>query len=111
MSRLEHVVAVEEGLLGRRLEPHLVLRVLRDVVEAGDVQAELLRLRELAERRAEADQLLPRHPRRQLRLRSRRSGGCATTPRSRAVLMARAQGVHGWGASLLFADVVHSVSM
>ena len=57
-----------------------MLCVLRDVVEAGDVQAELLGLRELAERRAEADQLLPRHPRRQLRLRSRRCGGCNALP-------------------------------
>ena len=39
-------------------------------------------------------------------------GAEAATPcPSLAVLMARTQGVHGWGASLLFADVVHPVSM
>ena len=38
------MVAVEEGLLGRRLEPDLVGGVLGEQVEAGDVQLELLGL-------------------------------------------------------------------
>lgn len=57
-----------------------VLRVLSNEVEAGDVQAELLTLRELAEGGAETDELLPRHPRRQFRLRSRRCDGAEAAP-------------------------------
>ena len=51
-------MAVEELLLGRLFEPDLVLGVGGQVVQGGDVEAELARLGELAEARAERDQLL-----------------------------------------------------
>ncbi|KAI3482129.1 hypothetical protein L1887_55260 [Cichorium endivia] len=51
--RLDDVVAVEEGQLAVGLDPHLVLCVLREVVERGDVQTELARLGKLAKARAE----------------------------------------------------------
>ncbi len=46
---LHHVVAIDEGLLSGRLHPDLVLREFSQVVEAGDVKAELAGLRELPE--------------------------------------------------------------
>ena len=57
---LQHMVAVQEGLLCRRLEPHFVLRVLRQVVEASDVQAEFFRLCELSECTPQRGQLVTR---------------------------------------------------
>lgn len=59
-ARLEHIVTVEELLLGARLEPYFVLGVGREVVESGDVEAKLFRLGETAETRAEADELFAR---------------------------------------------------
>ncbi len=56
---LDHVVSVEELLLRRRLQPDLVLRVRRQVVEGGHVQTELARLRELAEAGAEREEVGP----------------------------------------------------
>ena len=49
-----------------------MLGVLSDKVEAGYMQPELLALGELAESGTEGNQLLPRHPRCELRLRGRR---------------------------------------
>ena len=58
---LEHVVAVQEGHLAVRLDPDLVQRVLRHVVERGHVEPELAGLGELADARAQAQQVVPRH--------------------------------------------------
>ena len=60
-ARLDDVVAVEELLLGRRLEPDLVLRVRHQVVESRHVEPELSRLGKLAETGAQGKQVLSRH--------------------------------------------------
>ena len=56
----EHIVTVEELLLGAWLEPDLVLGVGRQVVESRDIQTEFLGLWEATEARAEADELFAR---------------------------------------------------
>ena len=47
--RLDNVVSVQKLLRGRRLQPDLVVRVRRQVVQRGHVESELFRLGKLAE--------------------------------------------------------------
>mmetsp|Transcript_19902 Transcript_19902/g.50288 ORF Transcript_19902/g.50288 Transcript_19902/m.50288 type:complete len:492 (+) Transcript_19902:577-2052(+) len=58
---LGDVVAVQERHLRVGLDPHLVLGVLGQKVEAVDGEVELARLGELAEQRAERDELVAVH--------------------------------------------------
>jgi len=57
-TRLQHVIAVQVLLLGRRLQPDLVLGVRRDVVERRDGQSELVAVRVLADTGAERRELI-----------------------------------------------------
>ena len=50
---LRDVVAVQERVLRARLQPHLVQRVLRQVVDAGNLQVDLAAVRDLREARAD----------------------------------------------------------
>lgn len=52
------MIAVQERLLARRLQPDLVLSVRRQIIEGGDVELEFVRLREFAHACADADQLV-----------------------------------------------------
>ena len=61
--RFDHIVSVEKLLLGRRLQPDLVVGVRRQVIERGHVEPELLRLGELAEASSKGKQVLSRHMR------------------------------------------------
>ena len=62
-SRFAHIVSVEKLLLGRRLQPDLVVRVRRQVVERSHVEPELFRLGELAKASSKRKQVLSRHMR------------------------------------------------
>ena len=55
---LQDVVSIEEGLFTVRLDPDLVLAVLREEVEACDVELEGLSLREFAEDGASGQQII-----------------------------------------------------
>ena len=46
---LQYMVSIKEGLFTVGLDPHLVLAVLREEVQAGDIELESASLREFAE--------------------------------------------------------------
>lgn len=58
--RLHHISPVQKRHLPVRLHPHLVARVRRNDVQRRDVQAELARLRELAQAGAEREEVRAR---------------------------------------------------
>lgn len=55
---LEDMVSIEEGLFTIWLDPHLVLAVLREEVEACDVQLEGLSLGEFAEDGSSGEEII-----------------------------------------------------
>lgn len=55
--RLDHIAPIQERHLTVRLDPHLVARVRRNHVQRRDVQPELARARELAQARAQREQV------------------------------------------------------
>mmetsp|Transcript_48476 Transcript_48476/g.89910 ORF Transcript_48476/g.89910 Transcript_48476/m.89910 type:complete len:223 (-) Transcript_48476:176-844(-) len=66
---LGDVVAVQERHFRIGLDPHLVLRVLRQVIQRGDSQSKLAGLGELAQTRSEVQEVVPADRRGGLHLR------------------------------------------
>jgi hypothetical protein len=57
----EHVVPVQVGHLAVRLDPHLVLGILGQVVQGSDVKLELAAFGELAKAHAEGEEVVTGH--------------------------------------------------